>query len=133
VSFDSAWLEGNAGWPEARNYGRSMGFLQPAPAAFPAETARLFSANNGLACDGDSARRAEKMIWPEVEPGPPPADKCASLDIVDLRGSRMRELFPRPMATRAPLDSVAQQPAGRVLAEPDSLLPLARGLLERGL
>ena len=46
----------------------------------------------------------------------------------------MRSWFERPLDTSIDLSSVTARPKpGKVLGEPDSLLPLAQGLLERGL
>ena len=109
-------------------------FLGAVPATLPAEPAAAFLEKKRVTYQGEIVSRCEVLTWAQVLPSLPPADKCASLDVLDLCDARMRAWFSRPLDTLVDLSSVKVRPRpGRVLVEPDSLLPLAQGLLERGL
>ena len=109
-------------------------FLGAVPATLPAEPAAAFLEKKRVTYQGEIVSRCEVLTWAQVLPSLPPADKCASLDVLDLCDARMRAWFSRPLDTLIDLSSVKVRPRpGRVLVEPDSLLPLAQGLLERGL
>ena len=152
VSLNTLWVRGAADRPGPKCFGapgrvtlsqvhafwaierRVEAFLSPGPQLLPQLKAKDFLATRATTYDGGVVRRAETISWEQVRATLPPFEKCASLDILDLCDDRMKEWFLDPMSTLVPLEGVKERPRpGKVLCEESSVLPLARGLLERGL
>ncbi|CAK0901035.1 unnamed protein product, partial [Prorocentrum cordatum] len=152
VALNTTWLEGDACWPKLSALGQARhvtaararafwtlewrveAFLGPQPEPLPSAPASTFLASRSISHTWEAVRRAEELSWARALPGLPPEDRCATLRVVDLCGERMACWFNDPLSTLALLDTAPVRPKlGRVMCERESLLPLARGLLERGL
>ncbi|CAK0891703.1 unnamed protein product [Prorocentrum cordatum] len=150
VALNAMWLEGDARWPKFSALGqerhvaaarvrafwilerRVEAFWRPQSEPLPSAPASTFLASRSISYTGEAVRRAEELSC------------CLGCRprIGALRGGswtcdedeRMARWFNDPLSTLMPLDRAPVRPKpGRARCERESLLPLARGLLERGL
>eukprot|EP00971_Amphidinium_carterae_P351556 6492164-Amphidinium_carterae.1 len=87
-----------------------------------------------LSYTGEERHKAVPLSWLRVERSLPDVRFCASLCAVSMSAGPVRHYLEHPELAMENLDHVMVRPKpGRVHVVPGDLLPLARGLLERGL
>ena len=83
---------------------------------------------------GEPVQRATRLTWDQVEPGLPPPERCAKLDVRLLAEGPVLDYLENPLNSLVDLAEVEVRPKpGAVLVREGDLLPLVQGLLVRGL
>eukprot|EP00973_Karenia_brevis_P057751 8033724-Karenia_brevis.AAC.1 len=75
-----------------------------------------------------------RVTWAQIEPGLPPADRCGSIQALDLCEPTVQSFLREPLKALVDLESVDPAPKpGMMMGSRKENIKIARGLLQRRL